>query len=119
MNTASKLKDWIQNQKDSSVSLIAERMLRKYVEPYGHLIGCALNSRERTASATVLLKGEAEPIRIDVQEYELGQLGTKSFVTVKRIQATRPWLTALLQDFVVGRRLDIPDQYASYVRMLF
>jgi hypothetical protein len=118
VSATSKLKDWIQGQKDSSVSLVAEKLLQEYVEPYGSLRSFSLNSRQNAASFEVLLKGETEPITVDVQEYQLIQDSTGSYVAVTRVNASREWLTSLLQDFVVGRRLAIPRKYASYAKML-
>jgi hypothetical protein len=118
MNTGSKLKDWIHRQKDASVSMVAEKMLQKYLEPYGRLMDLALNSRQNTASIKVLLKGETEPLIIDIQEYELVQEPAGSYVTVKRATASREWLTLLLRTFLLGRRLDVPEKYATYAKML-
>ena len=118
MNAGSKLKDWIHRQKDASVSMVAEKMLQKYLEPYGRLLELALNSRQNTASIKMLLRGETEPVTIDIQEYELVQAGTGSYLTVKRATASREWLTALLRTFLLGRRLDLPEKYASYAKLL-
>jgi hypothetical protein len=93
-------------------------MLQKQLEPYGRLIGFALNSRQSTASLKVLLHGETEPITIDIEEYELVQNASGTYVSVKRARTSREWLTTLVQQFLQGRRFDIPDKYATYAKML-
>jgi hypothetical protein len=118
MSAANKLKDWISQQKDNSVSLIAEQVLQKYLEPYGRLLGFALNTRQSRASLKVLLNGEAEPIMIDILEYELIQDATGTYVTVKQAKTSRDWLSALVQQFLIGRRFPIPEKYATYAKML-
>ena len=118
MNTGSKMKDWFHKQKDASVSMVAEKMLQKYLEPYGRLLDFALDSRQHTASIKLLLKGEADPVTIDIHEYELVQDPSGIYVTVKRATSSREWLTVLLRSFLLGRRLDLPEKYASYAKML-
>jgi hypothetical protein len=118
MSVTSKLKDWIQTQKDNSVSLIAEKMLRKQLEPYGRLVGFSLNSRENRASVKVLLNGEVEPITVDIQQYILSRDASGSYVTVSSARASREWITTLLHHFLIGKRIDIPEKYAGYAKML-
>ena len=119
MNTAgSKLKNWLHSQKDSSVSFMAEKMLQKKLEPYGQILDFQLNSREHSAVLQLLLKGETQALTLFVDEYGVTQDKEGSWVTVRRARASRDWLTRALQDFVVGKPMLIPEQFAGVARLL-
>jgi hypothetical protein len=112
------LKNWLQGQKDNSVSFLAEKMLAKRLEPYGRLVSFKLNSRERSATLELLLDGEKESVTVEVQEYVMAGNPNGTSIMVKRARASRPWLNTLLADFVLGRPFPVPEQYAAYLRNL-
>ena len=118
MSIGASLKNWFQTQKDHSVSLIAERMLRAKLEPYGSVTEFSLDSKRNTASLSLLLRGEAEPVTVDIQEYDLAHEADSHYFVVKQVATSREWLTRLLQDFVIGQRFLIPEKYANYAKML-
>jgi hypothetical protein len=118
MSVATTVKNWLHTQKDHSVSFLAEGMLRTRLEPYGCLREFKLDSQKNTASFTLLLKGELEPVTVDVQEYGLVEDGHGHYLVVNQVGSSRKWLDALLNDFLVGRRLRIPEKYAHYTKLL-
>ena len=118
MSAGSKLKGWFQDQKDLGLSFVIEKLLRSKIEGYGRLQEFALNSRDRTAQVILLLQGEAEPLKLEIQEYELHDDPAGSYVTVNRLTTSKAWMTRLLEDFFVGRRLPIPEKYANIAKML-
>ncbi len=119
MSTAtSKIKGWFQRQKDQSISLVAEKVLRTKLEPYGRLISVDLNSQQNQASLEILLNGEVEPVKLEVPRYELTHEGAGTCLVIREVRASREWLTALLRDFLVDRPLPIPEKYAGYFKLL-
>lgn len=118
MRTSAKLKSWLQDQKDSTLSFVLEKVLRKRLERYGRLLEFKLDTRNAQASVQVLLHGEPGPVTIWVDEYHLISRGEETSVSVARARASREWLTLLLQDFLLGRTFPIPAEYASYVKMV-
>jgi len=118
MSAASKLMGWFQDQKDNSVSFVVEKLLRGKLEAYGRLLEFNLNSRQHSAQLTLLLQGETEPLTVEIQEYQLTHDPSGSYVTVNRANTSKAWLTRLLEDFLIGRRLDIPEKYANMAKML-
>jgi hypothetical protein len=110
--------DWVQGQKDTSASFVAQKVLRQKLEPFGELLDFQLQSRQQSARLKVLLKGESEPISVLVDQYQVTQERGETAVVVAKATASREWITRLLQEFVVGKRFPIPQQYASYAKML-
>jgi hypothetical protein len=118
MSATGKFMSWLQQKKDHSVSFVIEKLLAKKLAPYGQLLAFQLHSAENRASCRVLLRGETEPVTLSVDEYRLTQDATGTALTVVQACASREWLSQLLRDFLVGRSFPVPEQYASYARML-
>ena len=118
MSLVSKLRSVVSHAKDAGASAAIEHLLAKRLEPYGELKSLRLNSREKTIEIEVLLKGESEPLAVKVLQYELQITPEQDFLVVKRAIASREWVTALLQDFVVGRPQPLPHQHSKMVRLV-
>ena len=118
MNAAGKLKNWFQDQKDTSVSFLVEKMLQKKLERYGQLLEFKLDSRRCAAFLSLRLKGESAPVSVRIEEYQVLNAAGTGAVVVKRASASREWLTLLLEDVVLGKPFTIPEKYASITRML-
>lgn len=118
MSFASKVWGAINQAKDAGASIAIEHLLARQLEPYGELKDLKLNSRERTIHLEVLLKGETLPLGVDVLEYELQTAADQDFIVVKRVVASREWVTELLRNFLVGRRQPIPHQHSKMVRLV-
>jgi hypothetical protein len=118
MSVGSTLKEWLRTQKDNSVSFVLEKMLRTRLEPYGSVSAFSLDSKRNHASLTILLKGETEPVTLEIQEYALTADAEGQYLVVKQAATSREWLTVLVQDLLVGRRLPIPEKYAAYAKLL-
>lgn len=116
--TTGKLKNWLQDQKENTVSFVLEKMLRRKLERYGRLLEFKLDSRQGAASVKVLLEGETDPVTVWIDEYQLISHRDGTSVAVTRARASRQWLTFLLEDFLLGRPLQVPAEYASYVKMV-
>lgn len=118
MSTAGRLKSWLQDRKDSSVSMVLEKMLQKKIARYGRLLQFRIDSARSSASVEVLLHGEAHPLAVQIERYELSHRQQTSYVTVHQATTSRQWLNSLLEDAILGRPFPIPEQYASYAKMI-
>ena len=108
---------------DSKDRLISERIkqeLNTRIARYGEVLDVKLNTRERSVQLSIKLKGESEPITVNIGKYELIKEDTKLWLGVdsQSIQASREWVTLLLQDQAGRHRLPIPQKYAWAVEFL-
>lgn len=108
---------------DSKDRLISERIkqeLNTHLARYGEVLDVKLNTRERSVQLSIKLKGESEPITVNIGKYELIKEDTKLWLTFdsQSIQASREWLTLLLQDQARRHRLPVPQKYAWAVEFL-
>jgi hypothetical protein len=108
---------------DSKDRLISERIkqeLNTHLARYGEVLDVKLNTRERNVQLSIKLKGEPDPITVDIGKYEFIKEDTKLWLRVdsQSIEASREWLTLLLQDQAGRQRLPIPQKYAWAVEFL-
>ena len=108
---------------DSKDRLISERIkqeLKTHLARYGEVLDVKLNTRERSVQLSIKLKGEPDPTTVNIGKYELIKEDTKLWLTFdsQSIEASREWLTLLLQDQAGRQRLPVPQKYAWAVEFL-
>lgn len=106
------MKDWLIEKTVPTV--LNERVLK----PYGTLTEFKFDSKLRTAEGQILLKGERDPIRIRIGSYELVNENGRTFIIIHEFISSREWITRLAQQFVLGRRYELPESIAKYVVMI-
>lgn len=105
-------KDWLVEK--AGMALLNQAVLK----PYGTLTHLKLDTAARTIHADLELKGETEPVHLEVREYELRETDTRATVVLKDIHTSREWLTTLMKNFVVDREFNLPDSVRKFLPML-
>jgi hypothetical protein len=105
-------KDWLIEK--TAVAMLNQSLLK----PYGALKQLKLDTKRCTIDAELELKGETQPVRIQVFDYELVEEADATYLILKNITTSREWLTTLARDFAVNRRLKLPDAARAYLPML-
>jgi hypothetical protein len=103
--------------KDSGASAAIQRWLSRELADYGEVLDFKISSRDRSAELQVLLKGEREKLAIYIEQYEVIS-ADKDYIIVQRARASREWVNAVLRNFVIGQRHQIPPQYGSMVKLV-
>jgi hypothetical protein len=102
--------------KDRLVESMAPGVLNTGIlEPYGRITALKLDSASGELDVTLDLKGENEPLRVHIQEYEIIDESGRMYLLIHRIVTSRPWLTALAENLAVGRRLELPADVAKTI----
>ena len=105
-------KDWV-------VEKAAAAMLNQAVmKPYGTLTRLKLDTTARTIEAELELKGETQPVILQVQAFEIIEEGAEAYFLIKGMTTSREWLTALARDHVVDRKFKIPASVRAYLPMI-
>lgn len=99
--------------KDAMASRAAQAYVNNRIARYGQLQELRIDSRARTMEGTCLLHGETAPITVQVERYEITEDDGAKFLTIRRCRCARPWLQNLLNDFIEGRRIELPSWAAS------
>lgn len=118
MSWADKLKGAIGAVKDSGASTAIKSWLAREMADYGEVLDFDFSSRDRSVQMHVLLKGEREPLTVQVSDYEVARRADGDFIVVKSARASREWVNAVLRNFVIGKPHRIPEQYSAVARMV-
>src|SRR6476469_7266398 len=104
-------KDWLMEK--AAVAMLNQSLL----QPYGLLTKLKLDTQRRSIDAELELKGEAQPVRIQIHEYELEEAGNEFYFLIRNVSTSREWLTVLARNFAVDRRLEVPASVKKYLPM--
>jgi len=106
--------------KDRLIANGAKAHFNKLIARYGTVVDFELNTVDRSLSLTLLLKGEENPITIQVHEYTFSTAEGKSVLIIDgtKIDTGREWLTELIRDKVGQKRLVVPDNLEWVVQLL-
>lgn len=106
------MKDWLIEK--TVPGLLNDRVLK----PFGELTTFKFNSSERSAEGELMLKGESQSIRLRIGSYDVVNDGGKTFIVINSMMTSREWITRLAQEFVIGKRFELPESVAKYAAMI-
>jgi hypothetical protein len=106
----------IRAAKDSVAGKSARLYLNELIARYGRLETLTIDSREGSMVFTCLLHGEREPIIVRVEQYRIEQQGQACALRLLQCRCERPWVQALLEDFVQEKAFPLPAWAAAALR---
>ena len=118
MSWTNLVKGAINQVKDSGASGAIQSWLAREMADYGEVLDFKISSADRNAQLHVLLKGEKEPLTVTIESYEISSVGSEDFIIVKGAHASRPWVNAVLRNFLINKKHRIPAQYSSMAKMI-
>lgn len=101
------------NARDRTVEAAARGYISRKIEKFGELTKLEINSREKTLAFEVALKGEVSPVSVQIDRYEVVQRNGESFIIVRQAKASREWISAAIQEHVIGQEFKLPSAAAS------
>jgi hypothetical protein len=107
------------DSKDRMVESMALPMLNNsLLQPYGQATSLKLNSSDKSAAVVLNLKGESQPVEIQLTRYELQREGEKVYLIIQSATTSREWLTTLAREHLLNKKLELPPQVAAYAGRL-
>ncbi len=89
----------------------AREFLNRRFEPFGSMTNLQIDPAKRTATLELELKGETQPLKVNIQKYELTTVDGKTILEIKEVQTSREWLNLLLAE--LGRngklKFEVPE----------
>ena len=98
----------------TAVAMLNQSLLR----PYGMLTKLKMDTQRRSIEAELELKGETQPVRIQIHEYELKESGDELYFLIRNVSTSREWLTTLARDLVVDKPFEVPASVKKYLPMV-
>jgi hypothetical protein len=106
------------NSKDAALAFAARSLLNTRLQAIGEIGDLSVDTAGRRAQLRLSLRGEPEEIHLDIRRYDVERTEAGDWLVVAEAVASREWVTAALQQFVVGRRFHIPSKAATVLRLL-
>ena len=110
---------FLHNAKDLLIESTAPAILNQtLMADYGKITTLELDSRAKKLHVEALLRGESEPIRVEIDSYELEQRNGDVYLKIKQISTSREWITTLARQELVNRPIRLPRQFSGLVGRL-
>jgi len=106
------------NIKNTAVSTFAKKFIADYLERYGELQKFNINPEAKQVEFKFLPKGENEPLSVFIEDYAVMESDSKYFFQIGKAAANKVWLSNLLEDFLVKKSIEVPNQYYNYIKLL-
>ncbi|WP_292658139.1 hypothetical protein [Nitratifractor sp.] len=108
----------IRNLKDKTLSRGLALALDKRIRQYGRILDLQLDSRNKRLELEILLKGEVEPLRVRIENYEVREEAGHWYLLAKELKSSREWIDILAREYLSQRPIEIPERYAKMLRMV-
>ena len=99
---------------DKSLLLIINRMMKNI----GHLEDLHINTRDRSATTTVMLAGESQPIDVNVGHFEfLKKPDNGVTLQLREVSCSKEWMDKLADKMESQMNIDLPPSIGSLLRL--
>lgn len=85
-----------------------KRHINQKIEAFGSVTSLQIDSKQRTISAQLALKGETQPIAIKIGAYEVIQENGVAYISFQNFHASKEWIGNVLNEYLAGRRFKVP-----------
>jgi hypothetical protein len=117
MSLAGKIRGLFTHARDATASHLAEHALQRKIKEYGDMIDLKINSQDKTITLELLLKGEQQPMKFMVDKYEIIEGPETDYLVIQKARASREWMDALAQNFLVGKNIPIPHKQSKMLKL--
>lgn len=111
-------RDMAKRGKDLALSSTVQKIVEKHVSPFGKLLSFKLDMSAGSMEALVLLKGETDPVSVSIRKFEIIQKDDGSYVIIRDMEASREWIAAASREYILDRRIRIPEAAAKMLGFL-
>jgi len=100
--------------KDKTLSIGVKRVFNYYLKNIGgEMLNFSLDSQNKKIFLDVMLKGEAESLKVEIKNYKITQKEDKSFIEFDEVVTSREWINKVLELYANKQEFDIPNEYAK------
>ena len=94
--------------KQRALEAAVKTLINQKIKAFGSVTSLQIDSKQRTVSAQLALKGETQPITIKIGAYEVTQENGGTCISFQNLQASKEWIGNVLNEYVAGRRFKVP-----------
>jgi hypothetical protein len=112
------VQNFLRKSKDVTLAVAARLAVNARLRGIGQMTELSIDTKKRRVLVRLELVGEAEPIEIEIVKYHLKTKENVTNLTIEEATASRQWISAALQEFVVGETVPIPKKAAAILKLL-
>ena len=105
----------LNTMKDRALSTGAKVAINKQISRYGEVTDLQLNSKNKSMKMDILLDGDSDSISVDIEHYEITE---ENSLKISGITSSRRWLNNLAYDYIEGKEIPLPVEYATMLKAL-
>ena len=115
-----KATETIINGKDLANSKIIKNGLNIFIRDFGEIHDLRIDTRAKTISLELSLKGEVQIVGVQILDYKFSQDREKTeyYFEVLDIQANRYWIDAILKSFIIGKKFKVPAEMVLPLKII-
>jgi hypothetical protein len=95
--------------KEAALESAVKAFINREIEKFGVITELAIDTRRKTMRAELDLKGETSRILITVGGYDLSEKDGEIRIAFQNVTASREWIAAALNQYVVSRTFQLPN----------
>ena len=103
----------LQKMKNLALSHGVRIAMNQHISEYGEIVKLNLNSKFKTMDMEILLDGENESVKIQVEHYEITE---ENSLRISGVTTSKAWVTTLAYNHLEGKTFDVPDEYAKMLK---
>jgi len=104
--------------KDTTNAALFKAAINPFIKQYGQIISIKIDSTNKAMSLEVMLKGELQPLKIELYEYKFIEDVSGFYLEVKRIGANRYWVNSLVEIYLTKKRFSLPREFSKPIKAL-
>ncbi len=109
-STVDSVKDQVNTVKDTTNSAVFKAAINPFIRKYGQILAFKIDSKDKAFLMEIMLKGEFEPIRVEIDKYEFIQKDEKSYVKFHSLHASRYWMDTLMELMLLEKEFELPKE---------
>jgi hypothetical protein len=94
--------------KDRVTGPIAGLFFNVLIKQYGIMTNLQIDSKNKTITCELDLKGEPTPLKINCLNYQLVEEGDATFFEITKVDTSREWINVLCDEHLKHRRFKLP-----------
>jgi hypothetical protein len=104
--------------KDKALSTGAKMVINTQIKEYGKMLKLNLDSEKKRIEMEVMLEGEKEPLRVEVERYVLKEERGKHLLQIYGVKTSRAWINTVAASYLEGKSFEIPAEYAKMLKVV-
>ena len=105
----------LQAMKDKALSKGAKIAINQQIHEYGEITKLNINSKFKSIDLEVLLHGESDNIKVQVEYYEITE---DNHFRISGVATPRSWINTLISNHFEGKEFKVPSEYAQMLNAI-